>query len=478
MADPGRVGFLSSPEAIHRRAARRSVCRVARALPRGLPRRGSTRTRALACALACALAGSPAYSLTATAAPAGGASPGAAPSPAPAATPSPAVAGALRAHLAHELRIAGSGSGVYVYDLTSNRLLFSERAAVAHPPASVEKLYTSTAALLHLGPAATLSTAVLGTGRLEPGGRWQGNLYLRGGGDPTFGSQAFVRSHYGGLGASVQTLAAALVRDGIRSVGGRIEGDESYFDSRRGEPSSNYAFDPYLEGSLSALAFNRGEDGSRSGPHAPAEYAAQQLAGALRADHVSVHGAVGAAVTPASAVALATVASPTLAQLLGLMLPPSDNFFAEMLLKGLGARFGGAGSTAAGAAVVRQSIAAALGLHPRIVDGSGLSASDLTSPEQVVRLLAYLHTSPLGHYITGALAVAGRDGTLQDRMLNSVATGRCRAKTGTLTGVSNLAGYCQSRGGDLIAFAFFNDGIAIEAAHAIQDNMAITLARY
>ncbi|MHB8492190.1 MAG: D-alanyl-D-alanine carboxypeptidase/D-alanyl-D-alanine endopeptidase [Solirubrobacteraceae bacterium] len=395
-----------------------------------------------------------------------------------ASTPPPAAATALRAHLAHELQIAGPASGAYVYDLTSGRLLFAERAGALHPPASVEKLYTSTAALLQMGPSATLSTSVLGTGALEAGGVWHGDLYLRGGGDPTFGSPAFIHRHYGGLGASVQALAAALVRVGVHAVRGRIEGDESYFDSRRGEPSSNYAFDPYLEGSLSALAFNRGETGARTGPHAPAEFAAQQLAAALRADHVSLHGPTGAASAPRSAVALAQVPSPNLAQLLGLMLPPSDNFFAETLIKGLGARFGASGTTAAGAQVVRQSIAAALGLHPHIVDGSGLSRADLTSPEQVVRLLTYLHTSPLGHYITDAMAVAGRSGTLQDRMLGSVATGRCRGKTGTLTGVSNLAGICQSIGGDLIAFAFFNDSIAIETAHTIQDNMAITLARY
>ena len=390
----------------------------------------------------------------------------------------PLPASALEAHLTHELDLAGSFSGGYVYDLTAGRPLFSMRADVEHPPASVEKLYTATTALARMGASTRLSTLVLGSGELSPSGEWVGNLYLRGGGDPTFGSRAFIRTHYGGLGASVQSLAAALVKDGIRRVNGRIEGDESYFDSLRGEPSSGYAPDPYLEGTLSALAFNRGETGPYRGQHAPAEYAAHELALALAADHVKVlHGSTAAS-TPPGARTLASVSSPTLAQLLSLMLPPSDNFFAETLVKDLGARYGGAGTTAAGAAVVRSTIASLIGPHPRIVDGSGLSREDLTAPEQVVALLRYLDTNPLGVFVRSALAVAGHSGTLSDRMLHSAATGRCRAKTGTLTGVSNLAGYCEAANGHIVAFAFFNDALAIETARSLQDNMAITIARY
>ncbi len=385
---------------------------------------------------------------------------------------------ALQAHLAHELSLAGDPSGGYVYDLTSKHVLFSGRADVLHPPASVEKLYTATTALVRFGATARLQTVVRGSGHLSAEGVWVGNLYLRGGGDPTFGSKGFIDSHYGGLGASVQSLASELARDGIHRVSGKIEGDESYFDSLRGEPSSGYAFDPYLEGVLSGLAFNRGETGSYRGVHAPAEYAAHELALALRADHIAVGGGTAAASTPQGAQTLATVSSPTIAQLLELMLPPSDNFFAEMLVKDLGARFGGAGSTAAGAGVVRGTIASLLGIHPHIVDGSGLSREDLTAPEQVVALLSYLSSSPLGPIVRDALAIAGHTGTLSDRMLHSAATGRCRAKTGTLTGVSNLAGYCEADNGHLVAFAFFNDGIAVETARLLQDNMAITIARY
>ena len=384
---------------------------------------------------------------------------------------------ALEGQLSHEMRIAGPHSGAYVYDLATATPLFAEDAEVAHPPASVEKLYTAATALELMGPTATLSTTVLGTGHLGPDGRWEGNLYLRGGGDPTFGSAAVIDGRYGGQGTSVSALAALVKAAGIRSVTGSVDGDESYWDSLRGDPYSDYAPDPELEGNLSALEFNRGETGPERGPHAPAAYAALELRGALRAEGVSVHGGT-AATAPPGASTIATANSPTLATLLGLTLPPSDNYFAESLLKDLGARYGGAGTTAAGAGVVRSTIARVFNLHPYLIDGSGLSHSDHTTPLQVVSLLTALAHSPLGTTVRGDLAVAGQTGTLSERMRGTPADGRCQAKTGTLNGVSNLAGYCQAANGDILAFAFFDDGIETYVAHTIQDNMAITLARY
>ena len=95
------------------------------------------------------------------------------------------------------------------------------------------------------------------------------------------------------------------------------------------------------------------------------------------------------------------------------MLPPSDNFFAETLVKDLGARFGGAGTTAAGAAVVGQTIASLLGIHPHVVDGSGLVRADRTSVYEVADLLVGVQPTPLGALLRGSMAVAGRSGTLE-----------------------------------------------------------------
>jgi D-alanyl-D-alanine carboxypeptidase/D-alanyl-D-alanine-endopeptidase (penicillin-binding protein 4) len=396
-----------------------------------------------------------------------------------AAAGAPGSLAGLQADLGHQLALAGPADGAYVYDLTTKQPLFSERAGTLRPPASVEKLYTATTALARMGPTARLSTTVYGTGKLGPGGVWEGSVYLRGGGDPTFGSGSFIDSHYGGVGASVSTLASQLVHtDGIRAITGSVYGDESYFDSLRGEPSSDYAPDPFLEGTLSGLAFNRGATGSVRGPHAPAAYAAHALWGALKNGGVNIAGHSAAATTPAGASQLAQVSSPTIDQLLGLMLPPSDNFFAETLVKDLGARYGGAGTTSAGAAVVRQTIGSLLGIHPHVVDGSGLSESDLTSPYEVTDLLVEIAGTPIGPVLRDDLAVAGHTGTLAERMRDTGAAGRCEGKTGTLTGVSNLVGYCTAADGHTLAFAIFTDGIAIETAHTIQDHMAITIADY
>jgi D-alanyl-D-alanine carboxypeptidase/D-alanyl-D-alanine-endopeptidase (penicillin-binding protein 4) len=399
---------------------------------------------------------------------------------APSAASASTKTAALQADLNHQLEIAGPLSGAYVYDLSAHQPLFTERAEILRPPASVEKLYTATTALELMGATARLSTNVLGSGQLAPGGIWEGNLYLRGGGDPTFGSSSFIHAHYGGQGATISTLVTQLVRtDGIHQITGNIEGDETYFDSLRGEPSSNFGPDPFLEGTLSGLAFNRGASGSERGSHAPAAYAARELWGALKADGVSIGGSHGTASTPpAGTTQLAQAQAPPLATLLGLMLPPSDNFFAETLIKDLGAGFAGAGTTAAGASVVRRTIARLFGFHPHVLDGSGLSPADLTSPYQVADLLVELAPTPIGAVLRSDLAVAGATGTLSERMRHTGAAGRCQGKTGTLTGVSNLAGYCQARDGHLLAFALFTDGITTATAHTIQDHMTISIADY
>ena len=171
------------------------------------------------------------------------------------------------------------------------------------PPASVEKLYTATTALERMGASARL--AHHRAGRRAPGTRAVcGKAACTCAAAATRRSEAtsFIHCHYGGVGASVSALVAQLVRvDGIHRVTGSVEGDESYFDSLRGEPSSGYARDPFLEGTLSALAFNRGGSGSERGSHAPAAYAARELRSALKNDGVSVHGSSGAATTPAGA---------------------------------------------------------------------------------------------------------------------------------------------------------------------------------
>jgi D-alanyl-D-alanine carboxypeptidase/D-alanyl-D-alanine-endopeptidase (penicillin-binding protein 4) len=393
-----------------------------------------------------------------------------------AATPQKALKKALKAGI----NAAGSSSGVYVVDLSTGTPLFAYKAGTGRLPASVEKLYTTTTALLRFGPDATLTTQVLGAGSLDTSGTWHGTLYLKGGGDPTFGSSAFDQANYG-TGATVERLVGGLRARGIKALQGGIVGDGSYFDSRRGTPATGFAPSFFVEGVLDGLSFDRGwlsSDGSVFQSR-PTLYAAQQFASKLRGAGVNLPGniSISAGAAPASATLLAAVHSPTIGRLIGLTNTPSDNYFAETLLKDIGAALGGAGTTAAGASVVRSEVAGAFGIRPRLNDGSGLSYYDSTSPRQVVTLLEQMASNSA---FVNSLAVAGETGTLQQVDPGTIARGRCRGKTGTLAAVANTVGYCQARDGHTLAFAFLvNGNSSTDFVHnVVEANMMTALARY
>src|SRR2546423_808542 len=170
------------------------------------------------------------------------------------------------------------------------------------------------------------------------------------------------------------------------------------------------------------LASSRGVAGARrpSSRASPPLFAAKACARALRRRGVLVDGAARAGVTPSGAVALSEWNSPGIENLIASMNIPSDNFFAETLIKALGASFGGAGSTAAGASVVSTTIAQ-LGIRTRVVDGSGLSRADRTSPRAVVSLLTAMDQSDLAEPFYDSLPTAGRTGTLAHRMRTTAA---------------------------------------------------------
>ncbi len=396
----------------------------------------------------------------------------------------PAVASAsalTRFHrsLARALSKAGGSSGAYVLDLTTRQSLFASSPGTMRLPASVEKLYTTTAALQRFGADTRLATGVLGVGSVGAGGTFTGTLYLRGGGDPTFGSANYDRSFYG-TGATMRQLVSNLVHaTGITAVRGRIVGDETIFDSRRGTPATAYQPSPYVEGLLSGLAYDRGyTDASDSTFQSrPALFAAQQFASALKNAGVRVprRTPIFTAATPSAAQSLAIVHSPRMATLIRLTNAPSDNFFAEMLLKGIGASFGGSGSTAAGAGVVRRQMASSFGIHPRLNDGSGLSRRDGTSPRQVVTLLRMMASDSA---FTNSLAVAGVSGTMRYEDQGTAAAGNCRGKTGSLHDVANMVGYCTAKDGHQLAFAFLMNSVDPVIGHAIEDQMAVTLAKF
>jgi serine-type D-Ala-D-Ala carboxypeptidase/endopeptidase (penicillin-binding protein 4) len=387
---------------------------------------------------------------------------------------------ALQQSLTRSMNGLGSFSGADVVDLNTGQTLFSVAPDVGRLPASVEKIYTTSTALLRLGPTATFSTSILGVGSRDPQGIWHGTLYLRGGGDPTFGAVGFDRSWYG-TGATMNGLIRGLLKNtGIRGVEGRIVADGSYFDLRRGTPATGYAANLEVEGELGGLTYDSGFTSPQgiALQRYPALYAAQQLAGGLRAWGVKLgpHFPVSAGLTPPGATLLASEQSPPLSTLIALTNTPSDNYFAETLLKDIGARLGGAGTTAAGVAVVRAEMLSQFGITPRLNDGSGLSRYDSTSPDQVVTALKGLADN---RAFVNSLAVGGETGTLAHEMNGTIAQGNCRGKTGTLNDVASLVGYCRARDNHTLAFAFLANGLGNPSlGHAIEANMAVSLAGY
>ena len=302
-------------------------------------------------------------------------------------------------------------------------------------------------------------------GVLAEDGTLTGSLYVRGFGDPSFGTPGLRR------------LGNQLIQAGVDRVTGRIYGDESYFDSRRGLPSNRFRVSTDL-GPLSALSLNEGLLGYGVGFQSdPARFVAQRLRAYLRSRGVRIRRTASVRETPPSALALATARSPRTGHLIRHMNQISDNYFAETFLKGLGARFGAGGSTVAGTTVVTRFLAT-LGVNARVLDGSGLSRGDAVAPAEVGHLLVEAKNEPWFDPFYRSLSVAGRNGTLKKRMRHTAAAGRCRAKTGTLNGVSALAGYCRARQAHTIAFALMMNGVSVWRARRSQDRIAAALARY
>jgi D-alanyl-D-alanine carboxypeptidase/D-alanyl-D-alanine-endopeptidase (penicillin-binding protein 4) len=165
-----------------------------------------------------------------------------------------------------------------------------------------------------------------------------------------------------------------------------------------------------------------------------------------------------------------------MARLAALTNKPSDNYFAEMLLKGLAMQASGRGTTAGGARIVARFAKRIGGRPSRLADGSGLSRANRASPYRIVRLLLAMRERDEAQAFLRSLSVAGRDGTLGPRMRGGPARGHCRGKTGTLSNVSAVSGYCRARSGDTYVFSILMNGVDPYGARRLQDRMLQSLA--
>jgi serine-type D-Ala-D-Ala carboxypeptidase/endopeptidase (penicillin-binding protein 4) len=377
------------------------------------------------------------------------------------------------------LRGGGGASGLFVIDAGSGMPVCARAAGRPRPLASNMKLFTTSTALSRLGPQTRIATLLETDGEIDRNGTLHGNLYLVGGGDPALGTPSFYNRFLGGLGTNIFALKRQVREAGVRTVSGRLYADDSVFDRLRGVADSGYATSSEI-GPLSGLSFDSGyATPSASGFSSdPAITAAATLDASLREAGVRIPSAVALGTAPPFSTELARVESPPLTEIVNTTDVYSDNFFAEMLIKLLGARFGGAGTTAAGAAVVER-FARSHGSGVHAVDGSGLTRSNRASPRQVVALLDAVKETPAGEELIQDMALAGHEGTVADRMHGTAAYGRCRTKTGTIRSVSNLSGFCFNRDGKLMIFSILMAGVRdLYLAHLEQDLIAAEIASY
>jgi D-alanyl-D-alanine carboxypeptidase/D-alanyl-D-alanine-endopeptidase (penicillin-binding protein 4) len=377
-----------------------------------------------------------------------------------------AAAASLQSSLERALRVPHvslAATGAVAIDLATGQTVYAKNGTLPLIPASNEKLAVTYAALTALGPAFTIETDVLGEGQ-QVGASWQGDLVLKGYGDPTLSS------------ADLTALARQIRAQGITRVTGRVVADESWFDTRRTALGWKPSFYIIESPPLSALIVDRGRVGRYTSSD-PALAAGQLFRAALVRAGVkiavgAVHGTAGETAVP-----LASVDSATLDAVVRWMDRVSDNFVAEMLVKELGAVQAGKGTTAAGVGVVTGLLAqAGVPLDGvRIVDGSGLSLLDRLTPNALVGLLSVMwQDTEVRLDLLASLPIAGRTGTLEDRMRRGPATGVVRAKTGTTSNASALSGYVADR----YAFSVLQNGYPVSWtwARIAQDRFAAALA--
>ena len=394
------------------------------------------------------------------------------PSSGPALSPA-GVARALAGPLG-DVRLGGRVSAT-VLDAGTGEVLLDRGGSTPVIPASTAKLATSAAVLSVTDPDQRLTTRVVA-------GAEPGEVVLVGGGDVTLSAAPVGRpSAYAGA-ARVATLGTDARRAGAAAVT-RVVVDSSLFTG----PALAPGWDPvdidggYIAPIVATMVDAGRQDGVRARSAAPDLAAGRALAAALGAPAASVVRGTA----PPAARTLAEVHSQPIPRLVEQMLLESDNVLAEALARQV-ALVEGWPASFAGAASATSAVLARLGVPPvsRLVDGSGLSLQDRVTPALLAALLwaAAQPDHPNLHALVPGLPVSGYLGTLDDRFRTGAAApaaGQVRAKTGTLIGVSALAGLVRGADGRLLVFAVVADRVPAGgtlAAEEALDVLAATLA--
>lgn len=372
-----------------------------------------------------------------------------------------------------------SNVGIMVYDLNTDSCLYEKNARHTMRPASTQKLITGITALENLGDYYQYTTSVSYTGSIDTAyvfcpddstrqlrrGSLQGNLYIIGVMDPKLNTD------------DLDILADELYKMGIDTITGNVCGDASFMNDNK--YGNGWCWDDDNP-ELCSLLFGR------------KEALLPNFAKALRRAGIVILGDVVVRSCPSSASPLISCTH-SLPEILERMMKDSNNTYAETMLYHLGAIQGKPATAKKGFALEEELLKKIYAESPtqlthgktsvpshRFADGSGLSLYNYLSPEIEVAFLRYAYTQKnIYPHLREALPIAGVDGTLEKRMKNTGAENNVRAKTGTLTGVISLAGYCFTKDYHNIAFSIICNGcLSANNARALQDKICTILCNY
>ena len=348
--------------------------------------------------------------------------------------------------------LKSSQLGMMIYDITADSVLYAVNEKHAMRPASTMKVITAITALDKLGGSYQFKTYLRYTGEAIDSIRTlNGDVYVVGGMDPRLNRD------------DVIAFVESLMKLGIDTIRGNIYADKSLKDSDLlGEgwcwDDDNPVLTPLLYGEKEQLM--------------------ERFRQELETAGVTHIGSYGENTAPSTS-EIVCMRSHSIDQILTRMLKDSDNLFAESLFYQFAATRNRPANAADGREV-EQALIRKMKLSPsdyRIADGSGLSLYNYVSPELEVAFLRYAkQNAPIFNHLFSSLPVAGVDGTLSKRMKGTTAAENVHAKTGTVTGVSSLAGYATADNYHLLAFCIINQGVLSGSeARAFQDKICVEM---
>ena len=349
-----------------------------------------------------------------------------------------------------------------------NKTLYEYKPEIKVIPASITKLITSACAYTKLGQSYNFQTVIYTDDNNINDGVVNGNLYLKGYGDPDLNS------------SDILSLSLQIAKMNIRQITGNIVADETYFDTQYYGLAGYYSGDtgPSYWPYVNALTLDKNQ-----GYTNPALSAANLLAADLMSSNIEVLGVTIAGKTPQGAMEVTKFSRP-IYNVLSNMAKESDNQSAITVFKLLGAKMkSNLGSLKNGQEVI-ESFLTDLGVDRysyEILEGSGLTRYNQVNADLYIKLLKYMYDDRfLFDYFLNSLSVAGKDGTLKNRMIGTQAEGNVYAKTGTLNGVSALSGYVIDKDSEIIIFYIVMNGFGSQTnwMRDIQDSFCITLAGF